>query len=1017
MPDAPRRVTTPAPLRPDPDAALLVHDGSLALAWNAPLAAVRRALAVGVFALDVTPGWLHARLLLADAQFEPELADQLRAHPPVFPRAVPFPLAWVDDPDALGAIGFVTCRHDADAAAHFPPTMHASARDVLAWLGETTQQSLRADLDVPETGDGGSVALGVLIAGLLAAEPDLLPDGWGADADAHRFAATGGFVSQPTPNLVPIATATLAAKMRTLRAFGYRTLFVVADEVVMAASVAGLEIVALPPDPARALAELRGWFITRLSLRRRLARLRRRHWRAALACLAIALAFVALSVGLRVWAQRDADVTARGLVAEAAERAHYADYAEVADLLRRAIALSPDSVLANDLAAAEARAKVVVATAAAPFAQIEPAFVVDAANGEVFGSTPTTWTRWSLRTGETLWSIPREQVPVTFMAWGAEGVALLAQRSGRVQLRRVRDGAVLRETDLGMIPAAGSIDVAGSRAVIAGEDGVVVWQPDLREVHRIDHVPFALDDAVLLAPGGNEGAVVHADGTATVFDLLARRGPPRKTAIDVATSATGVRLLDARGGCAWHVVTSGDLHAIVAWDVFANRELRRVALPPGVVPLAGLGDERSHAAVVFAQPVATPEMVSLVTWPDASPDTPRTLPLPRDLEHAGPLAWAGPRRIAAFTLCAQPLPMGNEPTFAGRPFSYGTLLPIDLDHGIDEVPGCLLSPTCAAADPAHARFVTGCADGMLHWWSASDLRHVRTRRIASTAIVGCWFDSGRLLVTLADGRLLTLPADGQGAVDEALAFPTRVGVAAFDPTCRRVLVAPSPDWPIPVPPPKEGGPWIQERLSPGQIATDWLIQEKGRAWLLDLKTSPPSLTPIDNAPTSVVAMAVLPSGAIVLSGAMGSLDARSASTPLEPGTRLRVSIPVTAVSAASDATVLALGDTAGHTHVVDAATLVLFGTQDPAQSDDSPAPVTALAWPSAVEVCTGFGLVAGQMHALDDVHVQAWHRLEAVSRPVYRGQASGVCALLRLQSSALVALGRGDRAMSLLVLR
>lgn len=1027
---------SPALPRPDPVVARLAHDSSLALAWNAPLDAVHKALGVGVFADEATPRWLHARLALSAAEIAAELRAVLDAHPPRFPAAVPFPLARVDVPAGGGAIGFAACRHGSAPADAAPAIMTDSAHAVLAWLGANVHQTLCADLAIPDDCDGGSAALAILIAGLLAAEPELLPEGWGKGVEAHRFAATGGFATQPQPSLVGVTADTLPAKMRTLVAYGYRTLFVVAPAAGedLPPTPPGLELVPLPRDPAHALATLRAWFVARLPTRRRLARARQRHGRAVLIGSAVLVALAALAIVLRVQARQRAYEQAKILVAEAEVRASYADHLETVDLLRRANALAPEAVPPGKLAAAEADAATIVATAPGPFAQVEPAFVVDGVSSgsgpsdgvaAVFGSTPATWARWSLRTGEVLWSEPRESDAVTFMHAGEGGVALIAQRSGRLHLRDVRSGRVLQRADFGAIPATGALTANRRTALIAGEEGIAVWPLCGSALRPVAGVRFALGDGVLLAPDGDTGAIVHADGTASLVSL-ARAALTRQAAGISAAERVGatLTLLDARAGCAWHLVARADDREIVAWDVFTARELRRVVVPEGWDVVAALGDPRTHAPVVLAARPDTRDEVVLFEWPTAAgapaPSPPRHLPLPAGLAHAGPLAWADPRRIVAFTFSGQPLIVdGSTTTFAGKPFSFGTLVPIHLDAGIDEVPGHLLTPTCAAADPDGDTFVTGCADGILRWWSARDLTPRGARRLAPTAIIGCWFDAGRILAVLADGRLLALQADGQGPVATLLQFPSRLGLAAFDATCRRLVVAPEPDWPMTTPPSADGAPWIQKSLQPGEAVPDGVIAESGRAWFADLAATLPSFTQVSRAPTAITALAVLPSGALALAGALGQLDVRaSRAAAAAPGRRILVNFPPTTLAPSPTGSLLAVGDAAGRAHIVNAGTLRLFTTLDPRTAESVPTAVTSVAWGQEdLTLYAAHGLLPQRLAAAQHVVIRSWRLTTGAVTVRWRFSANGCLLLPRIPRSTGVVAICVDRNLRALLVR
>jgi hypothetical protein len=297
------------PDRPDQRLAAAWCKKELAAVWNLPLEVLASLGPDDLAGDDEVALWLRALCALVRVE---------AAVPARFPRAVAVPLRDLRG-ETSGALGLVECHHSTRMAKAPPDAAEAAAR-VLGWLGTERQLRLAARFHLPDGTEGGSVALAVLIAGLLASEPDLLPEFGGPDPDAHRFAATGSSEIDGSGRLRLVRPEGMAAKMQSLRERGYGTLFTIAAAPGTARipSPAGLEVVELPAGLEDCCRELRRWFLARRSLASRLPRALRRPTRAAQAGLAAVCGTVALGLGaLAIGAARpagDALATERGRV-------------------------------------------------------------------------------------------------------------------------------------------------------------------------------------------------------------------------------------------------------------------------------------------------------------------------------------------------------------------------------------------------------------------------------------------------------------------------------------------------------------------------------------------------------------------------------------------------------------------------------------------------------------------------------------------------------------------------------
>jgi hypothetical protein len=297
------------PDRPDPQLSAALCHQTLAEVWNLGRDALR-SLEPGELARgDQVTGWLRARCALEGLEY-PGSAG--------FPKAVVFPLV-ARDGRGEGALGLVECRYsvrmDHDKP---PPDVTDAAARTLDWLGTDRRQSLSAQFHLPPGADGGSVALAVLIAGLLASEPHLLPGFGGAELGAHRFAATGSTQLDESGQLRLVRPDYMAAKMRLLRDRGYKTLFTIAPAEGCARETTpdGLEVVELPADPERCCRMLRDWFLARQSPGARLLGTLRRHaWSAAIG-IAIALGAAALGLAWPASGVRPVSAAAAGPTAD-----------------------------------------------------------------------------------------------------------------------------------------------------------------------------------------------------------------------------------------------------------------------------------------------------------------------------------------------------------------------------------------------------------------------------------------------------------------------------------------------------------------------------------------------------------------------------------------------------------------------------------------------------------------------------------------------------------------------------
>jgi hypothetical protein len=884
--------------RPDPDLTALACARSLAQIWNAKPSALQQAVAQAVHPDPDMLGWMQARLSL----------QGLSRPAGKFPREIPFPLAPMQD-GLPGAIGFVRCAFSA-RATEAPPAMDAVTQRILEWFGDRTRQTVTAHFDLPPDSDGGSAALAVVVASLLAREPELAPGLGTTDPEAHRFAATGTLATD-TGQLRLVATQQgFEAKARTLREYGYRTLFVVAPAAGSPRRERpdGLQLVELPADLAACVATLRRWFLAQLPASARLRYRLRRHRMGLAVAASLVLATAALLAVVGVRNHVLAGERAAAQLAAAAAAAEQFDWSREGELLDSAYGMRPDLVDATAHAAARERAARLSSSPPPPFAGIESAFCVVA--DVVVGHSHTEWLGWDLTSGEVRWRRPRAPSPVADVRQLGNHV-LATHADGSLRVLAPADGAVLDERDLGF--AVATVACRGPLVLAAGEDRLVLWDRATDSIETLPTVPLRAGyDHVTFLPTPQRGAVVRKNGTATVFAWGVTPSPPHReqTCPTPAKPESRDTTLLVQDGTAY--VLREDARKVMAWDLAANR-IRATYLSPEGHEFSTIAQGAAGTTMVAALLDTASNSTVLAEWPSANAnDPPRLRAVPEKLGGAATLVRIGPRALVAHAHLGLTLTGTQLPTHNGAQPAFGTLVPVDLDRGVTPSPAPSLRLTCLAALPDGAQFVCGGDDGVLRWGTIAPPRWTRQVAIADAGLVGCWWTATGFLLLDAEGRLLQLPLDGDAAPTELARLGIRPHYAAFD-AASKVLVA-APRAILLATPAVPTQPWLR-RHQPAQdhFRSDELMH--GRAVVVDLRRTPVKKHELTNLPYDLRCVAVSPTGKLGFGG-MRAIEIRGVDAPADSvGDRLHIATPSRSIAFGPVGEACAVGDIAGAVHV------------------------------------------------------------------------------------------------------
>jgi WD40 repeat protein len=162
--------------------------------------------------------------------------------------------------------------------------------------------------------------------------------------------------------------------------------------------------------------------------------------------------------------------------------------------------------------------------------------VFDRSGNRALGNDGDELLLWDADNGRILRSI-KEKEPCAFVGDGARAVNLAAP-DGRIRVRDLQSGAVLREVNVGTLASHGVVSPDGSRLTLVLPPNAIrtLTLPDLEEVGAVDgaHRKYALSlaynpDGRLLASGGDDGEVTLRDARTLrkVFSLP--RQPSRVT--------------------------------------------------------------------------------------------------------------------------------------------------------------------------------------------------------------------------------------------------------------------------------------------------------------------------------------------------------------------------------------------------------------------------------------------------------------------------------------------------------